>query len=161
MTSYPYQEQLRNMLDETADGKKLLIAPRSAGKRTALEQRRQQFFARHRCSACHKSLNDFHPYDDYMLETALWTRVHSEGLKGFLCHHCLEKRLAALGHTLTRQDFRPCLAYLNRMINPPSAEQLAQTPGVWRELITRQDGFVDHYGLPALPAFLAHLKAPL
>lgn len=137
--------------------------PRQPGKATLaarlethITQKRLDFRARHHCTQCGLSLNDFHPYDDYMLTAATWARVHPEGVKGFLCHTCLYDRV---GTTLTRADLTGCLAYVNRTALgiTPALQARLEHIAEFQRIATKQAAYVREHWLPALPLVFAHL----
>lgn len=140
-----------------------LMMPRRTGKSTLaaqhaarVAQARADFRARHHCTHCGASLNNFHPYDDYMLTKAAWQRLHPHSPEGFICYTCLHTHAA---HALTRNDLLPCLAYVNRTIFGLTSEQQARLNSIpeFHTIAIKQAAFIREHGLPPLFPVFSHL----
>lgn len=114
------------------------------------------------CTECRKAMTDFHPYDDYMLTPELWAKIHPEGYKGLLCHVCLAARALRQSHVFTRADFKPCLCYVNRIVQPQAITiaQIARSAKatMLSQMINAQMRRIVNAGSPILPPYLIHLS---
>lgn len=134
------------------------VQPRSARPPLSKEERLARIPP---CTECGKSMTDFHPYDDYMLTPETWLKIHPEGYKGLLCHVCMAARAIRYSHVFTREDFKPCLCYVNRLVQPQGTTialvARSSKSNMLGMMIEAQVRRIINLNAPVLPMHLLHL----